>query len=388
MRVAALLTIALGVGWLCWLALGRSTGALPQFCPATLSEFWTPRQQALWLALGLVVAVTAFRARASRGALVVLILATAAQTGMVFRQGTWTQERPVTPTREDFRVAPHLPLYGEYPLQAINEAREEAEGTATMAYGRFVRAAKGRANCFLPILRNRPGQGVLVPFYLTDRVECVPNQEAALARLLSGPSCSVEPAVPGVLLTAPCPPIRAREGRSAGPELAELNERNRIRFLTTNLLTLEVSTPREAILVTAFPDATANWTGWMDGTPAPLLRVDGAFLGLRVPPGRHTLSLRYFSTRIVLGYRIAFATATALAAAALLRLAWAGSIRRDVRMALAAGLMAALGGVALPAYHRWETRFEARARKEATLNNNYAHLLVQQLERWRGASHP
>jgi hypothetical protein len=385
-RVAAFLTIALGLGWLSWLALGFAAGDLPEYCPATLSEFWTPPRQALWLALGLVVAMTAFRASASRGALVVLVLATAAQTGMVFRHGTWTQERPLTATRLDFRGVSHLPLYGEYPLQAINEPREEAEGTATMAYGRFVRTAKGRANCFLPILRNRPSRGVLVPFYLTDHVECAANREAALARLRSGPGCFVEPAVPRALLTAPCPPLKAGEGRSAGADLAELNEWNRVRFLTTNVFTLDVSTPREAILVTAIPDATANWTGWLDETPAPLLSVDGAFLGLRVPPGRHTLSLRYFSTRIVLGYRIAFAAALALAAVGLVRLAWAGSLRRDVRMALAAVLVTVLAGVSLAAYRRWETRFEARARKEVTLNHNYADLLAQQLERWRGAS--
>ena len=104
-------------------------------------------------------------------------------------------------------------------------------------------------------------------------------------------------------------------GRPAGADLAGLNQGNRVRFLTTNLFTLDVDTPREAILVSPIPEATANWTGWLDGMPAPLLGVDGAFLGLRVPAGRHTLGLRYFSTRIVLGYRIAFATALALAAA-------------------------------------------------------------------------
>ena len=227
---------------------------------------------------------------------------------------------------------------------------------------------------------------MLLPFYLSDRVECVASREAALARLRSGPGCLVEPAVPAVLLTAPCPTMAAGEGRTAGADLAGLNERNRVRFLTTNVFALDVDTPREAILVTPIPEATANWTGWLDGAPAPLLSVDGAFLGLRVPAGRHTLSLRYFSTRIVLGYRIAFATALALAAAGLVRLAWAGSRPRHVRAGLAAGLVAALAGLALPAYHRWETSFEARARKDATLNHNYPDLLAQQLERWRGSS--
>jgi hypothetical protein len=385
-RAAALLTIALGLGWLSWLALVGPVGALPEYCPATLGEYWTPTRQSLWLALGLVAAVTALRARASRPAFVALILATAVQTGMIFRHGTWRQERPRTPTREDFRRVSHLPLYGENPLQAINEPREESDGTATTAYARFVRTAKGRANCFLPILRSRGDRGVLLPFYLSDRVECVASREAALARLRSGPGCLVKPAVPAVLLAAPCPSMEPGEDQGAGAELAGLNQGNRVRALTTNVFTLDVDTPREAILVTPIPDATANWTGWLDGTPAPLLGVDGAFLGLRVPAGRHSLSLRYFSTRIVLGYRIAFATALALAAVGLVRVAGRGPLRPRVRSVLAAGLVVALAGMALPTYLRWETSFEARARKEATLNHNYPDLLARQLERWRGSS--
>ena len=118
------------------------------------------------------------------------------------------------------------------------------------------------------------------------------------------------------------------------------------------------------------------------------MNVDGAFLGLRVPPGRHTLSLRYFSTRIVLGYRIAFATAIVLIGSALLRVARFSPRRRSVRVALGAAVLTALAGIALPAYSRWERSFEAKARKEATLNHNYAHLLEQQLERWRGSEQP
>jgi hypothetical protein len=50
------------------------------------------------------------------------------------------------------------------------------------------------------------------------------------------------------------------------------------------------------------------------------------------------------------------------------------------------GLVTALAGMALPAYRRWEMDFEAKARKEATLNHNYPDLLARQLERWRASS--
>jgi hypothetical protein len=382
-RVAALGTVALALGGLAWLALGRTGSVLPEYCAATLSDYWTPARQVLWLGLGVVAAATALRAHGSGPALAALIVATAVQTGMMFRHGTWTQERPSTPTREDFRSVSHLPLYGESPLQAANEPREEWDGTATAAYTRFVRTAKGRANCFLPVWRSRGDKGVLLPFYLSNRVECVPSRDAALARLRSGPRCLVEAAAPAVLLTPPCPPVAAGEARTAAADLAELNERNRIRALTTNVFALDVDPPGEAILVTPIPEATANWTGWIDGQPAPLLVVDGAFLGLRVPAGRHTLSVRYFSTRIVLGYRIAFATALVLAAAGLLRLASATPLRPCARATLAVGLVTALLATVLPAYRRWELGFETRARREATLNHDYPELLVRQLERWR-----
>jgi hypothetical protein len=177
--------------------------------------------------------------------------------------------------------------------------------------------------------------------------------------------------------------VSAGEGKTPGANLAGLNERNRIRALTTNVFALEVDAPRDAILVTPLPQATANWTGWVDGEKAPLLSVDGAFLGLRVPAGPHTLSIRYFSTKLVLGYRIAFATVLALAAAALARLAWARPLRLAPRAVLAAFLVAALVTTALPAYRRWERTFEASARTEATLNHDYPELLARQLERWR-----
>jgi hypothetical protein len=63
-----------------------------------------------------------------------------------------------------------------------------------------------------------------------------------------------------------------------------LNERNRVLALTPNLITLEVDTHVPSILVTAFPDATRNWSGLVDGEPAPLIRVDGGLLG-SVPGG-------------------------------------------------------------------------------------------------------
>jgi hypothetical protein len=161
-----------------------------------------------------------------------------------------------------------------------------------------------------------------------------------------------------------------------------LNERTRVVALTPNLITLEVDTHVPSILVTAFPDATRNWSGVVDGEPAPLVRVDGGLLGLHVPEGRHRVGVRYFSRRIVMGYRVALATAVALAALGLVRLAGACAPRGPARTALGLGLLTALLAVSLPAYARWERGFQANARREVLLSNGYAAILAKQMARW------
>jgi hypothetical protein len=141
-----------------------------------------------------------------------------------------------------------------------------------------------------------------------------------------------------------------------------------------------------AILVTAFPDATRNWSGVVDGEPAPLIRVDGSLLGLHVPAGRHRVGVRYFSHRIVLGFRIAFATALALVASGLLWLARAWAPKGPARAVLCLGLLTASVAVCLPAYCRWERGFQANAHREVTLSNGYAAILAKQAARWQRGS--
>ena len=49
---------------------------------------------------------------------------------------------------------------------------------------------------------------------------------------------------------------------------------------------------REAILV-LFDTFERGWTATVDGSPASVLRADGAFLGLRLSPGRHAVRFQY-----------------------------------------------------------------------------------------------
>jgi hypothetical protein len=221
---------------------------------------------------------------------------------------------------------------------------------------------------------------MLLPFYLSDRVACAEDREAALRRLRDG--CRPQLPAGTVVLEARCRPYGAPQEPQASRSFLRLNERTRVVALTPNLITLEVDTHVPSILVTAFPDATRNWSGVVDGEPAPLVRVDGGLLGLHVPEGRHRVGVRYFSRRIVMGYRVALATAVALAALGLVRLAGACAPRGPARTALGLGLLTALLAVSLPAYARWERGFQANARREVLLSNGYAAILAKQMARW------
>jgi hypothetical protein len=73
------------------------------------------------------------------------------------------------------------------------------------------------------------------------------------------------------------------------------------------LLTLVVDA-REAALVGT---SVTAWTGWkltIDGRRAKLLSYNHAFLGFRVPPGRHTAVLRYWPDSFAAGLAVSGAT--------------------------------------------------------------------------------
>jgi len=164
------------------------------------------------------------------------------------------------------------------------------------------------------------------------------------------------------------------QGARAG--LAALNAATRLTALTPNLVALSVAAPRATILVTPFP-LVPGWQGWVDGSAVRPLKVNGAFVGLRVPAGAHDVRVAYFSRLTLWSYRVrAGALLGALAA-----LIWLGLRAWPLRSRLLA--LAALFGAALPAYAQLETGFVRRAQSELVLPNNYAELLAAQLERWQ-----
>jgi len=356
--------------------------AVHEYSGASLSAFWTPGVRAAWLGLGALAAGALLAPGRRELRIGLAALATVAQAWALMRHGTWTEERPSSGRLEAYAAADQLPLYGAAPFQASNDLNEHADATATVAYTRFRQAAGRRANCFLPVDPRRRRFGVLVPFHLSPNVVCVRSTAEALERLARTPHCRDTEKLWTYVTDSSCAG-RPPGPPAPGPALAALNESNRLVALTPNLAALEVAAPRASVLVTPYPNATANWSATIDGAPAALLEVDGGFLGLRVPAGRHRVEVRYFSRRILAGYRIAFAAALVLGAAAAWRLGASPSSRHRPRAAALALLVAAVGAAAYPA---WERAFLERAGKRVLLPSSYPDRLSEQLARWRGPS--
>ena len=356
--------------------------ATHEYSAASLSDFWSPVHRALWLAAGALAAGGLLFPRRPRAAAALVAFATVTQTGMLMRHGTWTEERPRTPALAEFAAADHLPLYGSTPLQATNFLLEESDGTATIAYGRFVKSARRRANCYLPILPGLRDRGVLLPFYLSPNLVCARTTSDALDLVRAGDSCRDTGALRTLVTDSACAGEPASSPAS-GSALAALNEGNRLVALTSNLALIDVEASTAAVLVTPFPNATTNWSLLLDGAPAPLLEVNGGFVGARVPSGRHQVEVRYFSTLVRAGYRLAFAGALAvvLVGGGRVLLGRAGSNRAR---SVAFLLMLVLAVLALGAYARWESGFVERATRRVLLHNSYPERLAEQLARWRG----
>jgi uncharacterized membrane protein YfhO len=59
-----------------------------------------------------------------------------------------------------------------------------------------------------------------------------------------------------------------------------------------NSVRAEVTAPARSLVVVS-QNLADGWTARVDGTPAPLVAVDGALMGVFVDAGRHTVTLDY-----------------------------------------------------------------------------------------------
>jgi hypothetical protein len=125
------------------------------------------------------------------------------------------------------------------------------------------------------------------------------------------------------------PPGAARElPPVAGPVRLPRRQQGgaRLRSAGSNGFALDVSTPSGGLVASSVSFAR-GWQLTLDGQPAPLLRVNGGFLGFLAPPGEHHARLDYRPAGWVWGLRICGATVAALLAFGALPAARRRSVR-------------------------------------------------------------
>ena len=126
-----------------------------------------------------------------------------------------------------------------------------------------------------------------------DGVRWAPDEEAAWALLAEAPLSEVVALGPGP--------------RGRGPARSRGSVRD-LRRSRPELLQLEVSAEAPALLVLR-ESFMPGWEARVDGSPTPLVPVDGAFMGLRVEPGRHEVRLEYTPPGLGAGRWIALVSA-------------------------------------------------------------------------------
>lgn len=106
----------------------------------------------------------------------------------------------------------------------------------------------------------------------------------------------------------------------------ELPSRIESRYRDGNTIEVKVETAREAFLASSHP-FYPGWFAWMDGSRTRIRVINGLFTGFEVPPGNHTLILRFIPISFWIG--VAIATVS-------LGLFWMAA-RKDLRSAQAPG---------------------------------------------------
>jgi len=108
------------------------------------------------------------------------------------------------------------------------------------------------------------------------------------ARLASG---KLDVARSAMLTQQPPPPLKPNYS---------LPDRVEIRGVSGNRLDLRVETAADSFLASsqlAYP----GWRAWIDGRSATLHEINGLFLGLEIPPGKHAIHLRFIPLTLCIG---------------------------------------------------------------------------------------
>ena len=147
------------------------------------------------------------------------------------------------------------------------------------------------------------------------RWRAFPDQESLLAWAVTRPPADAD--------VAPFVGSRPEPQAAAGsaPEVVTSKVEN-------NTVRAEVTGAVESLVVVS-QNLAAGWKAEVDGEPAPIVAVDGALIGVFVPPGEHTLTLTYLPRTFLAGAGI---TGAGLVAAGLTVVVPLGRRRRTGRV--------------------------------------------------------
>ena len=131
-------------------------------------------------------------------------------------------------------------------------------------------------------------------FYLVPQAEVLDSGEAVLARLLSGRG---DPQRVALLESAPAVRLDGK-GDRAGDRVERLAYDPK-----DGLIRLRTHSGGPRVLVVS-ENYQSNWSVWVDGQEAEMLRVNYIWKGVALPGGEHEVELRYFSP-VLAGARVA-----------------------------------------------------------------------------------
>jgi Bacterial membrane protein YfhO len=153
--------------------------------------------------------------------------------------------------------------------------------------------------------RETPGR-----FFTVGQVASAATDEETLRMFEAG----LDPAETAVITGAPAP-------EAAGPPAAV-----EVVSEEPQSITLATTRPTPGCLVTAM-SSYSGWKATVNGAERPVLRVNGAFLGVALPAGRSTIVLRYKPASFTCGAWISLSSVAATTALGF----WAGRARRRDR---------------------------------------------------------
>jgi hypothetical protein len=312
------------------------------------------------------------------------------QTFYVFRYGSWTVPLQAKPSLEQLESTEHLPLLSHDPLISVPRIAPSSYGVETANMVNFTWFTGAATPCFYPFDPYFPSkvppplQSAILPWIVTDQVLCVSNFMMTRA-WTSDEVCDAPHFVTQTGSSPLCnsiseiPPSNARSFR----RLIDLNKETKLVSLTPNLIELELSLPRAAVLGTSFPNVP-NWHASIDGIDSRIQDTDGGLVGVSVPQGHHRVAIYYYTEIYWKAYLTALLSAVVLILIsfeyrlfARRRSTWPYFSHRSIFYGITLMLTAVIAQPIL------RDTIQEKALKHVLLNNDYDRFLNQQLSLWK-----